>query len=94
MLFNSMKFIIFLAVIFGVHWCSPHKYRKWVLFAGSYYFYMSWNPTLIILILGITAVSYWGGALDQSVGAFQMEKEAFNFRDRNMLRRIICIQIF
>lgn len=62
MLFNSYAFLIFLPIIIILHWVLPHKLRWVVLLMASYYFYMSWNPLLVFLILGTTAISY-GGAL-------------------------------
>ena len=36
--------------------------RRWiVLLLASYYFYMSWNPAFIILIITSTLIDYWAG---------------------------------
>jgi len=56
--FNSLYFLIFLAVTLILHWLIPHKFRWIVLLIASYIFYISWNPYLIFLILGTTLVSY------------------------------------
>lgn len=58
MLFNSLAFAVFLPIVFILYWGMPHKYRYLVLLAASYYFYMSWNPKYVLLILITTAVSY------------------------------------
>ena len=58
MLFNSLAFAVFLPIVFILYWAIPHKYRYMVLLVASYYFYMSWNPKYVILILLTTAVSY------------------------------------
>ena len=58
MLFNSYKFLIFFPVIFLLYWALPHRYRKYLLLAASYYFYMCWKAEFIVLILFTTAVSY------------------------------------
>lgn len=60
--FNSLAFLIFLVVVLILYWLLPHKVRWVLLLVASYYFYMSWNPWLIFLILGTTLVSY-GAAL-------------------------------
>ena len=63
MLFNSLSYAIFLPIIFVLYWLIPEKFR-WVLLLGaSYYFYMSWNPKYVILILCTTIVSYISGLL-------------------------------
>lgn len=58
MLFNSLAFAVFLPIVFILYWAVPHKYRYLVLLVASYYFYMSWNPKYVLLILLTTAVSY------------------------------------
>ena len=58
MLFNSLQYGVFLLVVILVYFHVPAKIRWAVLLAASYYFYMSWNPELILLILFTTAVSY------------------------------------
>lgn len=58
MLFNSLSFAVFLPVVFAIYWLLPHKYRWLVLLVSSYYFYMSWNVTYVVLIAFTTFVSY------------------------------------
>lgn len=58
MLFNSMAFAIFLPIVFALYWLIPKRFRWLLLLIASYYFYMSWNPKYIVLILTTTLVSY------------------------------------
>ncbi|MBQ3374563.1 MAG: MBOAT family protein [Oscillospiraceae bacterium] len=58
MLFNSIAFLIFLPLVFAVHWLLPHRFRWILLLAASYYFYMSWNVKYVVLILFVTVISY------------------------------------
>ena len=58
MLFNSLAFAIFLPIVFCCYWNLPHKYRWAWLLLTSYYFYMSWNPKYIVLIVFTTVISY------------------------------------
>ena len=58
MLFNSFAFAIFLPIVFTLYWAFPHKFRWAVLLVASYYFYMSWNPKYVVLILFTTVISY------------------------------------
>jgi alginate O-acetyltransferase complex protein AlgI len=52
MLFHSPQFLLFFVIVFAVYWLLPsHRNRKIWLLAASCYFYMSWNPWLISLIL-------------------------------------------
>lgn len=59
MLFNSFDFIYFFIFIVLSFWVIPSKYRWALLLAASYYFYMSWEPTYIILIVFSTLVDYF-----------------------------------
>lgn len=63
MLFNSWSFAVFLPIVFALYWLTPSKYRWIVLLISSYYFYMSWNPTYVVLILFVTVVSYFAGIM-------------------------------
>ena len=59
MLFNSWQFAIFFPVVFALYWFMPQRFRIYLLFAASYYFYMSWNAKYVVLILFTTIVSYF-----------------------------------
>lgn len=61
MLFNSLPFLIFLPVVVLLFWLLPHRFRWIMLLLASYYFYMSWNPSLVFLIAGTTLISYLSG---------------------------------
>ncbi len=61
--FNSIEFLIFFLVVLVVHRILPFKFRWMWLLAVSCYFYMSWNPVLIILMAVTTGVSYGAGLL-------------------------------
>ena len=57
--FNSIEFLIFFPLVIMVHWLLPSKLRKYWLLAASYFFYLYWNPILILLLLFSTAVDYF-----------------------------------
>lgn len=59
MLFNSFDFIFFFIFIVLAFWILPTKYRWILLLMASYYFYMSWEPTYIVLIIFSTLVDYF-----------------------------------
>lgn len=63
MLFNSIAFLIFFPVVTILYYLIPHRFRWILLLIASYYFYMSWDITLIGLILGTTIISYGAGLL-------------------------------
>lgn len=52
MLFHTLQFLLFFAVVFPIYWALPwHRVRMLWLLLASFVFYMSWNPWLITLIL-------------------------------------------
>src|SRR5579862_7814536 len=61
MLFNTVQFFIFLAVVLAVFYAAPLPARKYVLLAASYFFYASWNPKFIALLLTLTVIDYTAG---------------------------------
>ena len=61
MLFNSINFLIFLVVVISTYYVVKPSLRWVVLLLASYYFYMSWNPAFIILIVFSTLIDFWAG---------------------------------
>ena len=61
MLFNTFPFFIFLAAVLLLFYLSPQAMRKYILIAASYFFYGSWNPKFIPLLLTLTAIDYTAG---------------------------------
>jgi len=61
MLFNSIEFLYFLPVVLVLFYLVQHKFRVFVLLLASYYFYMSWNPVYLLLILASTLTDYGAG---------------------------------
>jgi D-alanyl-lipoteichoic acid acyltransferase DltB (MBOAT superfamily) len=61
MLFNTIQFFVFLAVVLALFYASPLRLRKYILLAASYFFYASWNPKFILLLLALTAIDYTAG---------------------------------
>src|SRR6202171_3131817 len=58
MLFNTPQFFAFLAVVLILFYCSPRSWRRIILLAASYFFYMSWIPKFILLLLALTVIDY------------------------------------
>jgi alginate O-acetyltransferase complex protein AlgI len=58
MLFNTPQFFAFLAVVLIAFYCSPRSWRRIILLAASYFFYMSWIPKFILLLLALTVIDY------------------------------------
>ncbi len=58
MLFNSLIFTVFLPIVFIIYWITPPKFRNYFLLFASYYFYYSYNPWFLLLLIGTSAVDY------------------------------------
>lgn len=75
MLFNSIDFLFFFPAVLLVYFIIPQKLRAYWLLIVSYYFYMCWNPVHGILLLTVTAVTYFGARLLEKIGCDQTEKK-------------------
>lgn len=59
MIFSEPRFLLFFALIFGVHWLLRRNgSRKIWLLAASLYFYGSWDYKFLALIVGCATVDY------------------------------------
>ena len=58
MIFNSFEFLVFFPIVVLIHYLLPQKVRYIWLLVASWYFYMSWNPIYIVLLLTSTTVTY------------------------------------
>ena len=63
MLFNSAHFVAFFVVLYALYRVLPHRGQNWLLLAGSYYFYASWDWRFLGLLVAVTVVAYACGLL-------------------------------
>ncbi len=63
MLFNSLSFILFLAIVLALYYAPLLKWnqKKLMLLLSSYVFYAMWNPPLVILLWISTMVDWTAG---------------------------------
>ncbi|MGA2515448.1 MAG: MBOAT family O-acyltransferase [Thermodesulfobacteriota bacterium] len=61
MLFNSMRFLFFFIIVMGMYFAIPYRFRWILLLGASYYFYISWKPAYVILIIITTLITYYAG---------------------------------
>jgi alginate O-acetyltransferase complex protein AlgI len=59
LLFNSLIFTLFLPIVFSIYWVIPSKYRNYFLLLASYYFYYSYNPWFLFLLIGTSGLDYF-----------------------------------
>lgn len=63
MLFNSYSFMLFFPVVTLLFFIIPKSARCFWLLVASYFFYMSWKPSYVLLIMGSTVVTYYTARL-------------------------------
>lgn len=64
MLFNSLKFALFLPVVFFLYWVllkRNYKHQNILLLIASYYFYASWDFRFLFLLIFSTLLDYYSG---------------------------------
>lgn len=59
MVFNSLPFLFFFTAVFALYWSVPKTYQWSVLLVSSYLFYGICGAKYLLLILFITAISYF-----------------------------------
>ena len=75
MLFNSLNYFIFFILTTLAYFNLPHKYRWFLLLAGSCYFYMSFVPIYILILIFTVVVDYFGGIFIET--AFGRKRKLF-----------------
>ena len=68
MIFNSFNFIVLFPLIFLLYYVIPAKYQKGrnlFLLLASYALYISWKPVYVLVLLGVTLITYFGGRILQ-----------------------------
>src|SRR3954464_15085596 len=60
MIFNSLTFLVFFAVVLAMHNMPFSWHQKKInLMIASYLFYAAWNPPFVILLWISTVVDWW-----------------------------------
>jgi alginate O-acetyltransferase complex protein AlgI len=61
MLFNSLDFVGFFIIVTSLFFILPHKYRWLLLLLSSCFFYMSFIPIYILVLLSTIVIDYFAG---------------------------------
>ena len=59
MLFNSLTFFVFFAIVVSIYWLIPNRYRSVLLLVGSYIFYGCWSWYFLALLIYSSLVDYY-----------------------------------
>ena len=66
MLFNSLSYLVFFVFVYIVYWQIHHQcWRLAFLLLVSFYFYASWQPAYLLLII-VTIITSYSAALGMS----------------------------
>lgn len=63
MLFNSIEFLIFLAVVYAAYRVLPFRGQNWLLLIASYTFYGWWDWRFLFLMIFSTSIDFWTGLI-------------------------------
>lgn len=83
MIFNSFQFIWLFPLIFSVYYIvncvvgkesKNSRFANLLLIAISYGLYMQWNPKYALVLLGVTAISYFSARIIDEHNAFGKKK--------------------
>ena len=61
MVFNSLTFLIFIALFFPLYFGTKGRLRVWICFVASYIFYGWWDWRFLSLIVFSTVMDWWFG---------------------------------
>ena len=66
MLFNSLEFLVFLAVVYALYRVLPFRRQNYMLLGASYIFYGWWDWRFLFLTAFSTTIDYWVGLTMQN----------------------------
>lgn len=76
MSFNSLAFLIFLPIVVLLYWIIPFKYRKYFLLFASYFCYGYFSIRLLLLMMGISSLSYFSAIIISKESVSKGKKKA------------------
>ena len=66
MLFNSLEFLVFLAIVYTLYRILPFRRQNYMLLGASYIFYGWWDWRFLFLTAFSTTIDYWVGLTMQN----------------------------
>ena len=85
MLFNSWQYAVFFPIVLISYYLLP-KGKKWImLLAASYFFYMCWNPALILLMMLSTVIHYFA--------ALKIERQRLAGVKKSAQKRLLTLSL-
>ena len=94
MIYNSFNFLIIFPILFLLYYVIPaerQRLRNGYLLAVSYLLYANWKPAYVLILLGVTLVTYCGGRIlslefrDKSLESVQRAQEFKRLRRKRLV---------
>ena len=78
MIYNSFNFITLYPLLFLLYYVIPakNKWRNGYLLLVSYLLYANWKLVYALILLSVTAVTYWGGKVLEVIYKTEDERES------------------
>ena len=94
MLFNSVRFLFFLPVVFMLYWFvfRTRKLQNFLIVLASYFFYGCWDWRFLILIALTSFCSYWSGLLIASADGHRKQQKAL--AATNIVLNLLILGVF
>lgn len=77
MVFNSLTFLVFIALFFPAYFLTKGRMRTWVCLIASYIFYGWWDWRFLSLIVFSTVLDWWFGVWITRMDEPESTREAF-----------------
>ncbi|MDD2970237.1 MAG: MBOAT family protein, partial [Lachnospiraceae bacterium] len=59
--FISLEYLLISPIVCILFYSIPQKYRWVLLLCSSYFFYLYWNQWSVMLLFGMTMLTFWTG---------------------------------
>ena len=77
MIFNSLTFLVFLAIIVTAYWLLPNRLRLYLVFLSSLTFYGFWRIEFIPVMMFSVILDYFIGIKLEKIEDQKLEKDLF-----------------
>jgi D-alanyl-lipoteichoic acid acyltransferase DltB (MBOAT superfamily) len=74
MLFNTLRFFLFLLVVLILFYAAPRRAKRPILLAASYFFYMSFIPKYVFVLVTLTLIDYFAAIGIERAGSHRTKK--------------------
>ena len=64
MLFNSLEYFVFLALVLAIYYRLTHRWQNYFLLGASYFFYGWWDWHFLGLMLLSTSTDFFAAKVD------------------------------